>query len=959
MAKSGLFSMAENGIYSAYLCLSDMEPKQQKRGRRREPRLYDDEVTLIKTQISEKFGSQITFYERVDTEAKSAEYKDCDPPKSVQTIDRTFDDAFSRDPSRRRSLPKFYWKVLLKLLGIKRENLPSQATATTAAPTEQVAPAGRGERDAAVSCSPKTDPEVTSDHSKLPWLPYKILGREEELEELTRSWQNRKICRSFTFYGLHGIGKTSLVSRWLSDPQYGGAVPHLVYNCPAQGAGEGNSSTDPFFRELFERLHTKFGMESVPDSTHPTLKGHKLAEAIEQYDVALILDGAERFQEVSTGQLRTGLEELLESLRPGEKGQVIITTQLQIKHRDGQPFDMGHREGTHVQRELLRLDKSSSVSLLRKFLPEYEEEELTKISEPCDGDPYVLEKVGIYLQRNPGSATDSVRLLEKALGDKPDKTKGVLGIFENWLMGKPEEDVLRILSLFDGPAEKDAISELRKAVIPNLNDKLHAESEWLKAVQSLIDLKLIEKANNEGSLSVRPLERWYFRDRLRQDNSAWHEAHDLLFRYFKRDMNPARNADEADPLLCAVAHACQAGEYQLAYDLYWTHLRHEHDNFLAFELGHIVDEHLLLLRFFPNGKWTQPAEGLIDEAKARVLHDLALSFRLLGELEDENKTIAPLEEAFRIVRNRTPVNDAVEYARRLSLTQLTRGEIAKAKEWAGKAVALATINSGIPADDRAAAHAGLGHLLHQEGRIAEANRSFEEAIRILKDSGKRSLAHLRGRSWVLPYRYCELLFEQQRYSEVCKLIPFSPSGVATWLTRGLSALVLAKLEFEKHRLSSIQPKKAGDLFRDALDYLRKAGQQEFIVSGLLAQAEFYRLTEQFSKAQEALSDVDKGLRLHPGMRLLRVDYHLESARLMLASSAAAHAAVTLKALHDPCQQVELAGKLIRTTFYYRRSLDLKKIEGHLKDRKCWTALNECPYTTDDSRRDCRLSKEQD
>ena len=71
----------------------------------------------------------------------------------------------------------------------------------------------------------------------------------------------------------------------------------------------------------------------------------------------------------------------------------------------------------------------------------------------------------------------------------------------------------------------------------------------------------------------------------------------------------------------------------------------------------------------------------------------------------------------------------------------------------------------------------------------------------------------------------------------------------------------------------------------AVDGLRQAGHQEFIVRGLLARAEYYRVTGDLNKAQkdldEAFSIASRG-----GMGLHLADCHLEYARLSLRARSA-------------------------------------------------------------------------
>ena len=67
-----------------------------------------------------------------------------------------------------------------------------------------------------------------------------------------------------------------------------------------------------------------------------------------------------------------------------------------------------------------------------------------------------------------------------------------------WLSGKAELDILRLMGLFDRPAERGAIEALRaKPVIKGLTDKLQKlkDAEWSYAVSNLRDLRLLAAAD--------------------------------------------------------------------------------------------------------------------------------------------------------------------------------------------------------------------------------------------------------------------------------------------------------------------------------------------------------------------------------------------------------------------------------------------------------------------------------
>jgi len=97
----------------------------------------------------------------------------------------------------------------------------------------------------------------------------------------------------------------------------------------------------------------------------------------------------------------------------------------------------------------------------------------------------------------------------------------------------------------------------------------------------------------------------------------------------------------------------------------------------------------------------------------------------------------------------------------------------------------------------------------------------------------------------------------------------------------------------------------------AMDGLRAAGAQEFIVRGLLARATYFRLKGEFANAWRDLREAEE-IATRGEMGLHLADYHLEAARVCLAEARPADAHPHLTA----------AQQLIDQTGYGRRAPEL-------------------------------------
>ena len=153
-------------------------------------------------------------------------------------------------------------------------------------------------------------------------------------------------------------------------------------------------------------------------------------------------------------------------------------------------------------------------------------------------------------------------------------------LYEQWLKGKPELDILRLMGLFDRPAAGGALEALRKEpAIEGLTDALQklSDANWKYAINNLRELRLIaqEDPHQPDALDCHPLLREHFGEKLKANNpNAWGEAHSRLYEYYKSSTKEFPDTiEEMTPLLAAVLHGCQAGKHQEAFDeVYWRRI---------------------------------------------------------------------------------------------------------------------------------------------------------------------------------------------------------------------------------------------------------------------------------------------------------------------------------------------------------------------------------------------------
>jgi hypothetical protein len=211
----------------------------------------------------------------------------------------------------------------------------------------------------------------------------------------------------------------------------------------------------------------------------------------------------------------------------------------------------------------------------------------------------------------------------------------VIAAYEKWLStggerGQRQLAVLRLLGLFDRPADAGCLAALRdpkKEVIPGLTEPLVglAEDDWNLTLSNLADCGLVpvrpssdlqpSAFSPEPSLDAHPLIREYFARQLREKNpEAWRSAHRRLYEHLTTSTKdePQPTLEDLQPLYQAVAHGCQAGLHQQALDdIYWPRIQKGPDGDSHRRLALFSTELLMLGRFLKRG-WVslwEPLEG--------------------------------------------------------------------------------------------------------------------------------------------------------------------------------------------------------------------------------------------------------------------------------------------------------------------------------------------------------------
>jgi hypothetical protein len=352
-----------------------------------------------------------------------------------------------------------------------------------------------------------------------------------------------------------------------------------------------------------------------------------LAKLITHRRTLLVLDGLEPLQNPpgsQEGRLREpSLQALLHELAAFNTGLCVTTTRLPVA-------DIADYERTSaLRRDLEQLSNDAGAKLLRALGVQGHETELRAASDEFSGHCLALTLLGSYLTDAYNGDIRCREEVSKHLAH--DLRQGlharkVLESYQNWFGEGPELSVLRLLGLFDRPANEKAFGALLKSpAIPGLTESLTnlRPTEWRTILAKLRRARLLagEDPHNPGHLDTHPLVREYYGEQLRgQRSDAWEECNSRLY-YYYRALAPQlpNNFREMEPLFLAVICGCHSKLYRQAlHEIYIERIQRGGAFFAAKVLG--VRRALLsvLIHFFERGRWGSLVETDLEEQSLTI-----------------------------------------------------------------------------------------------------------------------------------------------------------------------------------------------------------------------------------------------------------------------------------------------------------------------------------------------------
>lgn len=530
----------------------------------------------------------------------------------------------------------------------------------------------------------------SSGQSLFDHVPERLLGRQQELADLDAAWADPGI-RVLSYVAWGGVGKSSLVATWMAQRD--------VWNHPdiervfewsfySQGTREqGNPSADAFVSRALSELGDPGLAQSKAAARD---KGIRLAQLVAEKPTLLILDGLEPLQQPPgprQGRLKDpALEALLTNLARRNCGLCLVTTRESVT--DLAPW----HSSSAPERILDHLPEAAGKNLLSQLGVKGSDRELTDLVRKVRSHALTLNLLGRFLSQAHQGDIRRSELCQFAEADA--QTQGghafkVMGAYERWLAASDSEgqcqlSLLRVLGLFDRPAQPGCILALRqKPAIGGLTEPLIDldQAAWNITLSQLQDCYLISLRKEQSALSdqpsaidAHPLLREYFAQQLQDTNpEAWRAGHQRLYTYLTETADHQPDTLEGlQPLYQAVTHGCRAGLYQeVCEKVYFERINRGQEFYSTRKLGAFGSDLGAVACFF-DVPWTRVSPEVSEGYQAWLLHQAAFRLRALGRLTE---ALEPMRVSGEMDVSREEWEGAAISYGNLSELELTLGHI--------------------------------------------------------------------------------------------------------------------------------------------------------------------------------------------------------------------------------------------------------------------------------------------
>lgn len=553
---------------------------------------------------------------------------------------------------------------------LRSKTLISQSSASISA--EVPASSSGGVKPVSISSEPPMPRRI--DLTRAPAIVEEWVGREDFLKTLNQDWVNSQ-CHLTGVIGFGGEGKSSLARKWVETLQRDAALPKPdgmfwwgFYEQP---------NIETFFNAIFEYLDLQ---DIDPGQlTSVEAKAETIRAIRGRY--LFVLDGLEVMQVQEGddyGLLKTrDLCTFLRIFADGEhKSFCLLTSRFPVL--DLIDFT------TYHHREIGPLDQASGTQLLQKIGVKGAKKDLARVVADWGGYALSLRWIGTYLVDNHWGNVKRVREIPIPDTSEPvyERLQKVLQSYDSYIT-QAERELLKVFSLFRLPVvagstlrqvlpedkspgvipsplpNPDIITKFirtlttlvnrllgrRQSSLVRLKEKLQVPVSQLSdrsfdaMIRRLVAYRIVEDYpdNQDYSYSIHPLIRAHYAAQQQQEDSTkFRDAHRRIGDIYQKIAFVPQQPTLSDltPLIEAVHHYCQSGDYDQAYQICWERISQRDRYVLAQKLGAYDTALILSQEFFPGGDTSRDPLVSSPHNQRLILNEIGFCLMNLGRLAE-------------------------------------------------------------------------------------------------------------------------------------------------------------------------------------------------------------------------------------------------------------------------------------------------------------------------------------
>src|SRR5262249_33844966 len=443
--------------------------------------------------------------------------------------------------------------------------------------------------------------------------------------------------------GFGGEGKSSLARRWLDDLLADRTQPQ------PDGVFWWSFDVNPNVDEFFESALAYMTRGRIAPSEVPSasMRAQIIAQMLGARRYLFILDGLEALQRQEGDQYglltSSDLREFLGYFATlGHKSFCLITSRAPL-------LDL-LSASTFRERAVDRLSPDDGRALLRRLGVQGKDAALDEVAQAWGGHALTLTLLATYLRDLWGGNAEHIGNLPAPTADETryERVRRVLRRYDEHL-SEAECAFLTLFSVFRRPVSENAFEMVFRAKTDagDLNAPIAVldDAAFADILKRLCDHRILRYDPPTRYYTAHPLIRAHYNARFTDSSGAQIQAtHERIKDYylFLVDNLPYSDRTERSmaPGIEAVHHACCAGDYDKALELYihifrplpeWGNILHDWG---AFETDLEV-----MQEFFPKGDLSRDPQVSDDRYKRFILNEVGLCLMNLGRLHEAKPII--------------------------------------------------------------------------------------------------------------------------------------------------------------------------------------------------------------------------------------------------------------------------------------------------------------------------------